>query len=235
MRMPRVSRRYRRRRFSRYRGLKPAFLSMRHPFPVKSMVNLGHGFPHMLKMKMHYTDSYIIGGLGGAITQQKWNLNGLYDFDFTGGGHQPYYFDQLMALYDHYTVVSAKVTCVVMNVSSAPLMVGAFINDDTTTIPSSINILEAPSSKWKVVPYGTSAKPTYFTHKWSATKFFNHSRQALLANTDLQGDATHNPNEASVLNFYSTAIDGVSPPSAQMVIRAEWVVIFKELKDIAGS
>jgi len=37
-------------------------------------------------------------------TQQAFSLNSLYDPDYTGGGHQPYGFDQLTQIYQRYKV-----------------------------------------------------------------------------------------------------------------------------------
>ena len=43
-------------------------------------------------------------------------LNSLFDPNLSGLGHQPRGFDQLMAVYEKYTVVAAKITvCYVSN------------------------------------------------------------------------------------------------------------------------
>ena len=37
-------------------------------------------------------------------------MNSLFDPDFTGTGHQPYYFDQFATIYQRYTVIGSKLT-----------------------------------------------------------------------------------------------------------------------------
>lgn len=56
--------------------------------------------------KLTYSD--VIGltsGVGGIIgTQKLYNLNSLFDPDQSGVGHQPYYYDQMTAMYQRYKV-----------------------------------------------------------------------------------------------------------------------------------
>lgn len=62
-------------------------------------------------MKHVYVDNYKLDNTGGttvAATQQ-FRLNSLYDPDFTNTGHQPYYYDQIAALYAEYCVYGVLV------------------------------------------------------------------------------------------------------------------------------
>lgn len=44
-----------------------------------------------------------------TITRQIFRINGMYDPDLSGSGHQPYYYDQWSAMYQNYKVFAAKV------------------------------------------------------------------------------------------------------------------------------
>lgn len=68
-------------------------------------------FPQKFYTKTVYEDVYTLSvGTSGVLGSiQRMILNGLYDVDETGGGHQPYGFDQITAIYDRYKVKSAMV------------------------------------------------------------------------------------------------------------------------------
>lgn len=62
-----------------------------------------------MRTTLRYTDGIVIQSTGalplGWYTLQP---NNLFDFDVSGTGHQPLYFDQLSAIYQNYRVRSAK-------------------------------------------------------------------------------------------------------------------------------
>jgi len=64
-------------------------------------------FPRRTITRLKYSANYVVTS-SGTVTTQVWNLNGLYDPDSTGVGHQPYGYDQWMDLYSRYRVYKAK-------------------------------------------------------------------------------------------------------------------------------
>lgn len=68
-------------------------------------------FPSVMNTKVIYAQSFSLScstlATTGAI--QNFSLNGLYDPDVSGTGHQPYAFDQLMAIYARYKVHGCKI------------------------------------------------------------------------------------------------------------------------------
>lgn len=66
--------------------------------------------PHItVKMRYSQTFTMAVGAAGVFGTQQKFNLNSVFDCDATGGGHQPSGFDQMASFYNRYKVLSAKI------------------------------------------------------------------------------------------------------------------------------
>lgn len=65
-----------------------------------------------MRTKHRYSDLYALGtGTGGIFGgTQAMSLNGLYDPDISGTGHQPYAFDQMAGMYGNYRVMKIKYT-----------------------------------------------------------------------------------------------------------------------------
>lgn len=223
-------RKIRQKRFSRYRNI-----STRRSYGNKAVVRLGDGFPKMTKMKVHYRDNFHKTAVAGLLSTYQFRLNSLYDFDLTGTGHQPYYFDQMMAVYDHYTVIGTKVTVTWTNNTANPVVVGGYLNDDGTVTPGTLsNCQEAPQAQYKLMP-GTSTNSIYITHKWSAKKWFTKSKSAIMADVNLTGTASADPGEATVLTLFYQAVDAGNATDVSFSVSAQFITIFSELKDIASS
>lgn len=204
---------------------------------VRRSTTMGSGFPKMIKTKLHYVDNdnIITSLVAGTTGTYQYNINGIYDFDYTGTGHQPFYFDQYSALYNHYVVTGAKITVAFTNPSNSDVVVGGYINDDVAIQASTLNMFcEEPYSQWRVIP-PNQEKPVYITWKWSAKKFFTGRKSSLLADTDLQGTSSGNPAELSILSLFYRNHDVTSTTSVKWTIHAEFNVIWKELRDITGS
>lgn len=69
------------------------------------------GLPPSIIMKHVYVDNYKLDNTGttSAAATQQFRLNSLYDPDLTSTGHQPYYYDQIQALYSEYCVYGVLV------------------------------------------------------------------------------------------------------------------------------
>lgn len=214
-------------------------VSKRVPRGIQPMVDIGSGFPRMMKTKIHYVDNlYAKTAAAGAQMTYNYVLNGLYDFDASGTGHQPFYFDQLIAIYSHYTVIGAKVDVTWTNNSTVPCVVGGFVNDDTTISVSGLSTFqEQATSQYRTLPSSTSEQPPVtLTHKWSAKDHFTNNSKSILSNTDLAGTAGANPVEQSALTLYAQSLDtAATSTSVNFTIRGEFIVVFWELREQSQS
>ena len=52
-------------------------------------------FPDTLQTTLRYQETLSLSSTSGSLFGYIYNLNGLYDPNHTGVGHQPLYFDQL--------------------------------------------------------------------------------------------------------------------------------------------
>lgn len=69
-----------------------------------------YGFPDRLKTRLRYCDVVQLEATAGNPGLWQFRLSSLYDPDYTGTGHQPQWYDQLVAVYQRYRVLGAKIT-----------------------------------------------------------------------------------------------------------------------------
>lgn len=96
----------------RRKAAKPSRSRARLSGPFKNFVG-ADPFRNTMSAKMHYTQVHTLSsGFGGFTGAEKViNLNSLFSPDFSGGGHQPYAFDQMALLYRKYKVTAVLVEC----------------------------------------------------------------------------------------------------------------------------
>lgn len=213
----------------------------RVPRPVSAVKNkravvAGQGFPKNMVMTHKYCDVIAITCASGVPQPYVFSCNGMYDPNITSTGHQPLYFDQMSALYNHYTVIGSKITCRFTPLTSAnqlvPTYVGCFINDDATVSSGTLStLLENSLVKTRLIAYGNT-KTTSLTHKWSAKKYFPGST---LANDNLQGTIASNPAEQSTFTLFACSLDTTTSVQIYAEVEISYIAVWTELKEIAGS
>jgi len=200
----------------------------------KDSVSLGLGFPKMLKMTHKYCETVALTSTAGVLNSYTFSTNGLYDPNISSTGHQPYYFDQVGALYDHYCVIGSKVKFTVINTGTNDPAYGiaAFVDDDTATSFSSLDeIIERQTGKFHKTPAIQATHSYTLTLNWSAKKYFGKDP---LSNTELQGTIAANPTEQS---FFKIAVQANGAANVTTVITAEieYIAVWKEIKEVAQS
>lgn len=192
------------------------------------------GFPKMLKFKHRYSTQNTLSD-AGAVVHHAFRANGMYDPDYTATGHQPMYFDQLSALYDHYTVIGSKIKYTIVPVGTTvqvPYKIITWINDDTTTTGTVDALCENKFAKVRVCAGGVNPSKIVVTNTWSAKKFFGGS---ILGNDELKGTGSADPVEQSFFQISLRSLDGVSAVSVHFIVDIEYVAVWRELKEIAIS
>lgn len=192
------------------------------------------GFPQRLTIKHRYSEVVGLTGTTGALSTYFFRCNGMFDPNQTGTGHQPYYFDQLTAVYNHFCVVRSKITVKFNNQSAAGIggTVGIVINDDGTFSGSNGSTAnEMPSAVHTLIP-GVQWSNRTLTKTWSARDTFGGS---LLANDNLQGTAAADPTEQSTFMLYAFSQDGTNTLAVFADVLIEYEAVWSELKDISAS
>lgn len=200
----------------------------------KNNVSVGLGFPKKMCAKLKYVETIGLTSSVGAVNWYQYIMNGLYDPNFTGTGHQPMYFDQYMAIYAHYTVVGCKVTVrfVATEGNTVGIKVALWQNDDTSVVPTNLEAMSEQSiSRYCILTEGNAASKV-MTLKWSAKKTFGGS---VMANNSLLGTISNNPNENSVAVIGVQSVDGTTTSSVTCQVTMEFITVFSEIRDQAQS
>ena len=189
-------------------------------------------FPKRLQNVMRYqaTISLVTDGSGDAI--YAFRCNNLYDPDVALGGQQPLYYDQITAIYDHWTVTKSKMRVHVINEANAnaptsPCFVTLFVDDDDT--PPGVGGQKERASSRNYCIGRDSADPGH-TIYWNGQTAFGGN---LIDNTELQGSTTSGPAESQV--FFMAISGALAQASFRVFFDIEYTTVWSELKSIAGS
>lgn len=205
---------------------------------IIALTNKLPGFPKTRLVKMRYCDVITLNPLtSGGMSKYQFRANSIFDPDYTGTGHSPLGKDQMAEFYNHYTVISSKITVQgVPNVitNSTPIIYGCYLSDDAT-IPTTIrNLCEQGLSGWNVAsPLRT--KNLRITKTFSAKKFFN--LQDIKDNQNRVGSSMgSNPHDTAFYNVWYSALDTANePPPLEALITIEYLVVMNEPRSLAES
>lgn len=200
---------------------------------VPTKVYLGkQPLPLQLFNTVKYAESVVVTLIGG-FNSYLFSCNSLFDPNRTGTGHQPMYFDQLIALYDHYTVLRSRIKFSPLpgGLFDTPFAATVYQDDDATVATTFTQALEQKSAcKAKTWIPQAGPNPTLYS-SWDAAKTFGPNPQA---QDSLQGDATASPTEQT---FYTLCIQdlGSSNNTISLLVEVEYDTVWDELKTQAQS
>jgi len=193
-------------------------------------------FPASITKRLRYSTTFAGSSATGAITStQVFRANDLFDPDFTGTGHQPMGFDQLMQWYNHFCVVWAKITVIAKNMSSTVPTVCLRIDGDSSPLTVIDRVVEVGGC----VTENLEIKGSYGANK-SLTmvadigKLQGLNRVAMTSNPSLQGSAAASPIECSY--FHITMWDTMGGTgSMECDVILEQIAVFMEPRNMVQS
>lgn len=185
-----------------------------------------------------YAERITISGnaVEGALGTHVFSANGAYDPNVTGVGNQPRGFDELMALYDQYTVVKSKIEVrfANQNVSSRPY-VGIMVRDTSSISSTVVDMMEYSGSKVSRKPLARSgggdadADLATFLSSSCDVASFAGSKDAL-DNPELKGGAAKNPDEGIFYHICAGSVSDSSGVSVDALVTVTYDVILHEPK-----
>jgi len=200
---------------------------VRVPYSIRGVKN---AFPLQLRNTLRYAETISIS-ISAGISSYVWSCNSLYDPNTSGAGHQPYYFDQLTTIYNHYTVLKSRFRVVVYSDTSKYYTVSLFVNDDASAgISNNYAAIERPGSVTKVFNPQISEPPTLYS-SWDAVKAFGPSP---MANDNLQGSSAASPTETQ--NYHVVIYDeSAANTTVKLMAYIEYDCVWDEFADTTTS
>lgn len=198
-----------------------------------TVVNLAdNGVPSTIKAKLRYSESISLTPSAGAITGSIFQLNSLYDPDYTGTGHQPYTFDQRIAMHDHYTVIGGRVSITFLPTGNH-YFCGLNIRDQNTAITDSKYFFETPRSQARLMS-ASATDPITLHASWKGSDFFGTS--TFIGKDPYRGTVSASPLEGIFAGVYVGSFDGFSTTgTVSAIVRITFDSVFTEPRLLALS
>jgi len=222
----------------RYTKSTKRYRKRRSRFNQKTGAGLNKSFP--LSKKFTFKTRYVDVGkaldpaAGGIAVSQVYNLTSLFDPDTTGTGHQPIGFDQIMPMYDHYTVIGARARVELVNADETqPQLCLLQLKDTSVVSTNSAEVIENGVSRYTLLsPKGGSKDTATLTLNFSSKKFFGKSP---MDGDKYQGTSTSNPAENCFLHIMVDPQTTSNVAFVKYIVTIEYIAIMTEPKQLTQS
>jgi len=195
--------------------------------------------PRTMKKSFNYSEKISVNATSGAAQPYFFSCNSLYDPNRTGTGHQPLGFDQYLGnLYDHYTVIGAKITLMAMSqsttVPAANQLLSIIIRDTSTSTSSIETAIEQGRAVYGMLGSSDGGSATLkLTHAVNPAKFLGRSHP--LSDSQLKGGAGASPVEECFFEISTSSMGSDDPPAVDILVTIEYTAVLTEPVRLLGS
>lgn len=193
-------------------------------------LNTGNAFGRMKVCKMVYNHNGTLTSTSGAANGMLFSHNSLHDADVSGLGHQPYFYDQLLALYKANVVTACKIDIEGSASSNCTMTVRP-----TTSPATPTNLMlegERPNCK-RIFMTGTGGARRV-THYITAANLFGRSKDCITDEDDFRG-VSGNPAQRGYWAICIQHPDQVSTVSIYVNITLTFYVKWMNLNVLSQS
>ncbi len=203
--------------YKRYNRRKKRYFRKKKYSPQRSLLG------NRQKITHRYFEQVAIDPGAGVTTGHVFTANGLFDPNITGTGSQPRGFDQIVAMFDHYTVIAARCTAVFTSPTSG-ILIGIAQRDNNTVPTAAIAYIEGRNVNWKAM--GSLESTATIKSNMSIKNFLG--RPNVLSEDDLRGSSTANPAEQAYFHVFVGSTLSNDPGSVTVQVLIEYVTIWTE-------
>lgn len=200
-----------------------------------------NGFPTTQTARHRYNTVISLNPSTGSIAKHTFIANGMFDPDSTGVGHQPRGYDEFAEIYNHYTVLGAKIVVrpVGPHVSQSNTdnlcKYGIILDDDglTTGYTTYTDMAESRLAGGGRVVTKDLGTGKSFVKTFSTTKFFNIKNP--VAQSQYQGSVTANPSETAAFVVWACSPVMADTDTYDFEVTIDFIAVWSEPKFLAES
>lgn len=169
-----------------------------HRFKPRFIGNTKNAITPAFSTRLTYSENYNISTDGVGIYWHVFRLNGLYDPDVSFGGHQPYMYDQLKALYGKWTVTGCKLNIIgrwrTNDINTNPIIGNIILtagNTATIVLPTSVG--NAREQQLSAVYTNADTEVVRVSKYYDIGKVLGIPRNRVLSEDNLSGTISADP------------------------------------------
>lgn len=142
-------------------------------------------------------------------------------------------FDQYMAFFDRFTVLSARITIDVYNTVSVPVVVGiGSIPDNTTGYTNFTQWIESGTATYKVLPADMSV-PQRLSRTTQVARLFD--KVDILDDPNFTGSSSADPVTQGGFFVFVQDLNSTSTATVQFAVCVEYDIVFTDPRILAAS
>lgn len=186
----------------------------------------GSGFSDSVSARLTYVEQINLNP-GSVYTQYVFRGNSLFDPNYTGGGHQPLYFDQYAAIYGKYRVMGCSIR--IDSVSCAGTSAAYFVcfpSTETSAFTSISQVLEQGRAKApRILPIAQRG-PTGYLKSYCSTRKVLGLTKTQVMDDDNAASVGATPIQVWYWNLLWESTDAVTNIQINGVVKLTYYVQF---------
>lgn len=191
-------------------------------------------FPTSFSTTLKYADYFVVGqSVGGVAGAYQFRLNCMYDPDYTGIGHQPYWYDQLAyaTMYNKCTVFGAHVKITAACDNPCEVLMRPSLS---ATTPSSMSLEdERPHSISKMA--SNASKPVTLSKYYAINQLFGVAKRKIADDSSFSHDWNASPSKIAYLNFMIMNPNSAFTVTASCNVEIRYYARFWDRKPVGQS
>lgn len=188
--------------------------------PNPNAPQLGNEYRAVLRYAQEFS---VNPSVAGAAVTQQFRVNSLFDPDFTGVGHQPMGFDQLMALYNRYLVYGVAYEIIMNfedNTAARQAIVGHHLNLSSSTTTDWTQYAENPFTEIQMLEnIGGSKSQAVFKGYIDIAKIYGMKKSEIETEANFWGQATTNPTQLVFHDIFAAGANATDTAPVRGLVR----------------